>query len=118
MSMGSINSGMYSKNLECSASDWKLFRANLAQWQEAYMERLTNEYIQLLSRSEKASDKFWKLEKRIKKDRKCPGVMIELSKRNMLYDIVTLINDGVITMEDLAGFSDDLKEKVKFFLTG
>ena len=102
--------------MECSKSDWKLFRTRIAEWQEAYMERLTKEYIQLLSGSEKASDKFWKLEERIKKDRKHPGVIIELSKGNMLYDVVALINYGVITVEDLDGFSDDLKEKVNFFL--
>lgn len=115
MSMGSISSGMYSKNLECSATDWKLFKANLSHWQEAYMERLTKEYIQLLSSSENASDKFWELEKRIRKDKKRPGVMIALSKQNMLYDIVALVNDEVITIGDLAEFSDDLKEKVSFF---
>ena len=80
------------------------------------MERLTKEYIQLLSGSEKASDKFWKLEERIKKDRKHPGVIIELNKGNMLYDIVALINYGVITVEDLDGFSDELKEGVNFLL--
>ena len=107
---------MEDKNMECSKSDWKLFRTRIVEWQEAYMERLTKEYIQLLSGSEKASDKFWKLEERIKKDRKHPGVIIELSKGNMLYDIVALINYGVITVEDLDGFSDTLKEKVNFFL--
>lgn len=117
MSTEFINSGGYNSNMECSTSDWKLFRTKVAQWQEAYMERLTKEYIQLLSGSEKASNKFWKLEKRIKKDRKHPGVIIELSKRNMLYDIVALIHYEVITVEDIDGFSDDLKEKVKIFLT-
>lgn len=107
---------MEDKNMECSKSDWKLFRTRIAEWQEAYMERLTKEYIQLLSGSEKASDKFWKLEERIKKDRRHPGVIIELNKGNMLYDIVALINYGVITVEDLDGFSDALKEKVNFFL--
>lgn len=102
--------------MECSKSDWKLFRNRIAEWQENYMDRLTKEYIKLLSSSENASDKFWKLEERIKKDRKHPGVVIEMSKGNMLYDIVALINHGVITEEDLGGFSDDLKEKVSFFL--
>ena len=102
--------------MECSKSDWKLFRTRIAEWQEAYMERLTKEYIQLLSSSEKASDKFWKLEERIKKDRKHPGVILEMRKSDMLYDIVALINHGVITEEDLDGFSDDLKERVGFFL--
>lgn len=107
---------MEDRNMECSKSDWKYFRSKIAEWQEAYMEQLTKEYIQLLSSSEKASDKFWELEERIKKDRKHPGVIIELNKENMLYDIVALINYKVITVEDLDGFSDDLKEKVNFFL--
>ena len=107
---------MGDKNMECSKNDWKLFRTRIAEWQEAYMERLTKEYIQLWSSSEKASDKFWKLEERINKDRKHPGVIIELSKGNMLYDLVALINYGVITVEDLDGFSDDLKEKVNLYL--
>ena len=29
--------------------DWKLFRKLLSDWQEAYMERLAKEYIELLS---------------------------------------------------------------------
>lgn len=102
--------------MECSKSDWKLFRTQIAEWQEAYMERLTKEYIQLLSSPEKASEKFWKLEERVKKDRKHPGVIIELSKSDMLYDIVALINYGVITEDDLDGFSNEVKERVNFFL--
>lgn len=76
--------------MECSKGDWKLFRNRIAEWQENYMGQLVKEYIQLLSGSENASEKF--------------------------YDIVALINYGVITEEDLDGFSDDLKEKVNFFL--
>lgn len=63
-----------------------------------------------------ASDKFWELEERIKKDKKHPGVMIELSKGNMIFDIVALINSGVITAADLEGFSNDLRESVDFLL--
>ncbi len=80
------------------------------------MEYLTKEYIELLSGTEKASDKFWKLEERIKKDIKHPGVIIELRKSNMIYDIVTLINQGVITTADFEGFSDDLKGTVALLL--
>lgn len=43
-------------------------------------ERLTKEYIELLSALGNASDRFWALEKRIKKDKKHPGVMIEMSR--------------------------------------
>ena len=102
--------------MEVSKSDWKLFRTSIGDWQEAYMERLVKEYMDLLDGEENASDKFWKLEERIKKDKKHPGVMLELSKGNMIFDIVALINSGVITTADLADFSDELKESVDFLL--
>ena len=47
--------------MEVSKSDWKLFRARIGDWQETYMERLSREYIDLLSGDENAFDKFWKL---------------------------------------------------------
>ena len=102
--------------MEVSKSDWKLFRERVVDWQEAYMERLVKEYMDLLDGAENASDKLWKLEERIKKDKKHPGVMLELSKGNMIFDIVALINSGVITTADLEGFSDELKEGVYFLL--
>ena len=103
--------------MEVSKSDWKLFRERVVDWQEAYMERLVNEYMDLLDGAENASDKFWKLEERIKKDKKHPGVMPELSKGNMIFDIVALINSDVIITADLADFSDELKESVDFLLS-
>ena len=103
--------------MEVSKSDWKLFRARIGDWQEAYMERLVKEYRDLLDGEENASDKFWRLEERIKKDKKHPGVLIELRKSTVIYDIVSLINLEVITKADLADFSDDLKEKVDFMLS-
>lgn len=102
--------------MEVSKSDWKLFRTRIGDWQEAYMERLVKEYMDLLDGVENASDKFWKLEERIKKDKKHPGVLLELSKGNMIFDIVALINCGVITIGDLEGFSNELKESVEFLL--
>ena len=103
--------------MEVSKSDWKLFRERVVDWQEAYMERLVKEYRDLLDGAENASDKFWKLEERIKKDEKHPGVMLELSKGNMIFDIVALINSDVIITADLADFSDELKESVDFLLS-
>ena len=102
--------------MEVSKSDWKLFRARIGDWQETYMGRLVKEYMDLLEGEENASDKFWNLEERIKKDKKHPGVMIELSKGNRVYDIVALLNSGVITTADLEGFSDELKESVNSLL--
>jgi len=57
--------------------------------------------------------KFWELEKKIKQDKKKPGVCLQLIKQDMLYDIIRFINDGVITMEDLSDFTGELKENIK-----
>ena len=81
------------------------------------MEKLVKEYIEMLSNDDKpASEKFWTLEKRIKNDRKHPGVLIEVRKSNALYDIIRFIALDVITYDDLADFSEDLKKDIEFLL--
>ncbi len=102
--------------MEISKSDWKKYREKIPGWQEHYMERLVEEYITFLSSEQPASNKFWGLEKHIKQDKKCPGVLIEMRKSSAIYDIVRLIGDEVISMDDLEEFSDDLKETVKFMI--
>lgn len=81
------------------------------------MEKLVKEYIEMLSNDDKpASEKFWTLEKRIKNDRKHPGVIIDVRKSNALYDIIRFIALEVITYDDLADFSEDLKKDIEFLL--
>ena len=103
--------------VEISKSDWKLYRERVSDWQEHYMEGLTKEYIKLLSSPGNASDHFWELEERIKKDKKHPGVMIELRKSDALWDIAMFVNKKVIIMDDLEGFSEDLIDAVKLILS-
>ena len=59
--------------VEISKADWKLFRERIGDWQERYMEKLSKEYVKLLTSPGNASDHFWELEKRIKQDKKHPG---------------------------------------------
>ncbi len=65
-----------------SEKDWKIFRSKIADWQEAYMEKLNKEYIELLSGEGNASDRFLVLEKRIREDKKDCGVQCEMSRSN------------------------------------
>ena len=102
--------------MDTSKKDWKLFRERISDWQEGHMEKLTKEYIELLSSDKIASEKFWELEGRIKMDKRRPGVSIRLEKSEMIYHIVMLIRDGAITTEDLGDFSDELKEEVQRIL--
>lgn len=99
-----------------SEKDWKLFRKKLVDWQEAYMDRLNKEYIELLSRDDDPAEKFWELDKRIRKDKKKAGVQVQMSRSNMIFNILELIDESAIGLEDLEEFSDDLKETVKFLV--
>ena len=94
--------------------DWKLFRKLLPGWQEVYMERLAKEYMELLSSDRQASDKFWELDKRIKQDKRCTGVLARDVKRsNMFQHIINLIYEEAISEDDLNEFSEDLRDAVE-----
>ena len=85
--------------------DWKLFRKLLPGWQEAYMERLAKEYIELLSSDRQASDKFWELDQRIKQDKRRTGVLARgVSRSNMFQLIINLIYEETISEDDLKEF--------------
>ena len=103
--------------VEISKHDWKLFRERVPQWQEHYMERLIKEYIDLLSSPGNASDHFWELEKRIKQDKKNPGVLIEMRRSTAIWDIAIYVGNKVITLDELEGFSEDLIDAVKLILS-
>ena len=105
------------KIMDISKKDWKLFRERLSGWQENYMEGLVKEYANFLNDDKKpASEKFWELEKRIKEDKRHPGVIMEMSKSEAIWDIVRLIRLKVITYDDLSDFSDELQNEVKRIL--
>ncbi|MDD3220175.1 MAG: multidrug transporter [Lachnospiraceae bacterium] len=95
--------------------DWKLFRNKIADWQESYMDKLTKEYIELMNSDAKPSEKFWDLDKRIKEDKRRKGVLLNMSRSDLIYNIVSLINEGAIDFGDLEDFSDELKESVSIF---
>lgn len=103
--------------IEISKQDWKLFQEKVPVWQEKYMERLVREYIEFLESSKPASSKFWELEKKIKEDKKNPGVQLELRKSEAVWDIVMMLRDEVISKEDLDGFSADLIDTVEDMLS-
>lgn len=98
--------------MDISKKDWKLYRECVPMWQTRYIEKLNREYIELLSSEGDASDHFWKLEKRIRKDKRHPGVSIEMDKSEAIFNLVLLCRTGVIGMDDLAGFSDGTKDSV------
>lgn len=105
------------KDYQVNEKDWRLFRKLLPDWQEAYMEKLVEEYKVILNADERASEKYWTLEKKVNKDKYNSGVLardIRRSRFELL--LLQLIRDGVITVDDLADFSEELQERIKFIL--
>lgn len=98
--------------MNTTKEDWNLFRERLSNWQERYMAKLLKEYVKMLEDDKAASTKFWELEKRIKEDKRKPGVIMAPSKRDMDFDMARLMCIGAINEEDLDGFSKELKETV------
>lgn len=82
------------------------------------MAHLNSSYVDILSGPGDPSEKFWALEKRIKQDKRHPGVIVEMSKRNMISTILALLNDQVITDADLSEFSEDLRNALAYFRKG
>lgn len=95
-----------------SKSDWQLYNKLLPKWQERYMNRLNKEYKKILESDSLPSNKFWKLEKRIKADRKSPGVIVEVSRSYMFQTLLELMSEKIITDEDLSGFSKELRDDI------
>lgn len=98
--------------VDISKADWRLFRERIGGWQEAHMEKLNKEYVELLSGDAPASKKFWVLEERIRTDKNTPGVRLQLKKSETDWNLVALMREKVITAADLDGFSEELREYV------
>lgn len=102
------------KNTRFTERDWKLFSSKVGGWQEAYMDRLNNEYIALLSvENELPSEKFWKLEKRVREDKRNSGVTLEKSRSKLIMNLCNLLAEGAITLADLEDFSDELQSTIR-----
>lgn len=101
---------------EVKEKDWKIFRKKIIVWQENYMRKLNNEYIELLQRDKLPSQNFWALEKRIWKDKKSVGVSIDMRRSKMAYNILDLLNDNVIQIDDLNDFSEELQDEIKYII--
>ena len=100
--------------MECNEKDWKLFRQKLPEWQRKHMAKLVEEYKKLLNSDMIASEKFWDLDKRIRSDKKSIGVIVRDVRRSRFLQIMlALLNDGVITIDDLADFSDEMRSTIR-----
>ena len=99
--------------MDISDKDWELLRAKMPEWQENYMKKLCEEYVEILTGEGYPSERFWAIEKRIREDKRRCDVRAEM-RRSLFYDnIFMLLNEGAICLDDLEEFSDEVKSRVK-----
>lgn len=77
------------------------------------MERLIQEYAEIISKDVKASERFWELKERIREDSRSAWIGMEMKRSYMIKYIAGLINDGVIEYNDLEGFSDRFLDRIR-----
>lgn len=81
------------------------------------MAYLLKGYAQLLACGKDASDIFWELDQRMRRDKKSPGVQLSPSKSDLPWILAKMLQDGVINDEDLNEFSEDMISAVKLILS-
>ena len=96
-----------------SKEDWKAYQTHIGDWQENYIEHLLDEYSLIIKEKSYPSKRFWRLIDKINKDKKHPGVIVTLSKKDAIDQIVSLLLDEVITVDDLKVFSSELQLEIK-----
>ena len=102
---------------EVAESDWRLFKELLPKWQESYMEMLINQYIEILNDDSEASSRFWALEERLNRDKLSSGVIANDIRRSTMHrEIANLLIDSVITLDDLDGFTEDIKSYAQHWI--
>lgn len=102
--------------MEFPKKDWTLFKEKIVIWQENRMAKLCSEYIELLSSSALSSEKFWALEERLRHDKRRASVWVRMSRSEMPFIILRLLDEGTINMDDLGEFSDEMKVYVEFHI--
>ncbi|WP_296399139.1 hypothetical protein [Acidaminococcus timonensis] len=94
-------------------ADWRLFKKLRPVWQENFIHQILEGYKELIDGPECNGEKFWKLEEKIKEDKRKCGVTCIMARSKMAENMIRLILEGVITEEDLEGFSAPMVEHVK-----
>lgn len=85
--------------MDSKEKDWKLYKKNIGAWQERYMDKILEEYKEIIDRKEMASKRFWNLYHRIKSDLENHGVLIAASRNNLKDIILSLYSHNVITFK-------------------
>ena len=81
------------------------------------MEKLIGQYVEMLNGDSEASSRFWALEERLNRDKLSSGVIVNDIRRSTMHrEIANLLIDSVITLNDLDGFTEDIKSYAQHWI--
>lgn len=95
-------------------SDWRKFRDLAPLLRERYLKRHNARIASMLSDPKQSeTERFWGAHQEMQKQAKALRQCLDGHSRSTMFGfIVTMIHNGMMTREDLEGFSDDLKSKL------
>ena len=96
--------------------DWELYKMKLGKWQEDHAERLVKEYMKILTGKGTAAERLAALKGRADGDFAGIGLTLVPNEEEMIFDLIDLVREGVITVDDVGDFSEETLETVKHFI--
>lgn len=80
------------------------------------MSRLCDKYAAVLTGPYRGSEAFWEVKRLIRQDVKRIGAMAGSEQSEVASIFADLLREQVITVEDIADFSDEVKEMVEYLM--
>ena len=97
-------------NYEFIESDWKIYRERRSVWIENFMDRICKQYIDLLASGASATERIKTLYSSLQKDTGKIDIVVRDSRTYMKQNIRHLLEEDVISLKDLEGFSSELQD--------
>lgn len=94
--------------------DWKAFRSLAPVLRERYLRAKNEELATILDDDERSpTEKFWELEERVGEIAKALRACLDgHSRTRMRLFMFQMFDVGMMTVQDLDGFSDDLRRRM------
>ncbi len=101
-----------------SKSDWKRAQAHLEGWRERYLQRRTADLAKDLADGPgTATERFWAAKEAFNVEAKFLRDCLDgTTPSNMDLVLLQMIRGGMIDVDDLSAFSDELKQHLRSWL--
>ena len=93
-------------------TDWKSFSKHVPNWRERYLSRKNKEIVAMLENNKKTpTEQFWDTKQFMKDEAKILTSCLDRhSRSNMTLSLQLMFRYGLIEEQDLAEFSEELRE--------